>query len=258
MLSSRSPASISKPTRISPSLAPTSNKSASTKKQWALVASPKNSDGMVSKTMFSSLAAPSSTGQPHSHPPSGTKPGRSFHAEQSQTKCPSSRPTSCRLASRTTTSSFFEVTQWDQVPAADRYLLKRINSNTFVVLAEWDVTEVEQAAMRAQTKSPASAGLRIPPATAHATGPSSHSSTIRAPPVDARARRGAQIAAVPRPMPEGGAGRSAFSTACSGAIRAAPFQRSRQRDAVYQATRNPSRAFPTRSAGSRRPHRSLP
>ena len=43
----------------------------------------------------------------------------------------------------------FEVVQWDDVPvAADPYLLKRINANAFVVLAEWDVTVVEQAVMR--------------------------------------------------------------------------------------------------------------
>lgn len=43
----------------------------------------------------------------------------------------------------------FEVVQWDDVPvAADPYLLKRINANAFVVLAEWDVTPIEQAIMR--------------------------------------------------------------------------------------------------------------
>lgn len=48
----------------------------------------------------------------------------------------------------------FEVEEgtWSEKPvppiAADPYLLKRINANTFVVLAEWDVTPVEQAIMR--------------------------------------------------------------------------------------------------------------
>jgi len=45
--------------------------------------------------------------------------------------------------------TLFEVVKWDDVPvAADPYLLKRINANAFVVLAEWDITEVEQAVMR--------------------------------------------------------------------------------------------------------------
>jgi len=44
----------------------------------------------------------------------------------------------------------FEVTEWNTVPvAADPYLLKRINANAFVVLAEWDITPIEQAIMRA-------------------------------------------------------------------------------------------------------------
>lgn len=43
----------------------------------------------------------------------------------------------------------FEVVEWNEVPvAADPYLLKRINSNAFVVLAEWDITPVEQAILR--------------------------------------------------------------------------------------------------------------
>ena len=44
----------------------------------------------------------------------------------------------------------FEVVEWNEVPvAADPYLLKRINANAFVVLAEWDITPIEQAIMRA-------------------------------------------------------------------------------------------------------------
>lgn len=48
----------------------------------------------------------------------------------------------------------FEVVEgaWTELPTppvgADPYLLKRINSNCFVVLAEWDVTDIEQAVMR--------------------------------------------------------------------------------------------------------------
>lgn len=46
----------------------------------------------------------------------------------------------------------FEVPEWTEVPqppvAADPYLLKRINANAFVVLAEWDITPAELAVMR--------------------------------------------------------------------------------------------------------------
>jgi len=43
----------------------------------------------------------------------------------------------------------FEVEEWNEIPVArDPYLLKRINANAFVVLAEWDVTEVELSVMR--------------------------------------------------------------------------------------------------------------
>lgn len=43
----------------------------------------------------------------------------------------------------------FEVEKWDEVPVAkDPFLLRRINSNCFLVLAEWDLTEVEQAIIR--------------------------------------------------------------------------------------------------------------
>jgi hypothetical protein len=43
----------------------------------------------------------------------------------------------------------WEVDKWNEVPVAkDPFLLKRINSNAFIVLAEWDLTEVEQAVIR--------------------------------------------------------------------------------------------------------------
>lgn len=48
----------------------------------------------------------------------------------------------------------FEVEEgaWAEKPVppvgADPYLLKRINTNTFVILAEWDITPIEQAIMR--------------------------------------------------------------------------------------------------------------
>ena len=43
----------------------------------------------------------------------------------------------------------FEVEEWNEIPVAkDPYLLKRINANAFVVLAEWDVTDVELSVMR--------------------------------------------------------------------------------------------------------------
>lgn len=43
----------------------------------------------------------------------------------------------------------FEVDKWNEVPVAlDPYLLKRINANAFVVLGEWDVTDVELSVMR--------------------------------------------------------------------------------------------------------------
>ena len=43
----------------------------------------------------------------------------------------------------------WEVSQWNEVPkAADPFLLKRINANAFIILAEWDLTEVEQAVIR--------------------------------------------------------------------------------------------------------------
>lgn len=43
----------------------------------------------------------------------------------------------------------FEVDEWREIATvADPYLLRRINANTFIVLAEWDVTEVEAIVMR--------------------------------------------------------------------------------------------------------------
>ncbi len=43
----------------------------------------------------------------------------------------------------------FEVEQWDEVPEAkDPFLLRRINANAFLVLAEWDLTDVEMAVIR--------------------------------------------------------------------------------------------------------------
>lgn len=45
----------------------------------------------------------------------------------------------------------FEVTEWNVQPIPeDPYFLKRINANAFVVLGEWDVTDVELAVMRGQ------------------------------------------------------------------------------------------------------------
>lgn len=43
----------------------------------------------------------------------------------------------------------FEVDEWNPIAAVDDpYLLRRINANTFIVLAEWDVTPVEKIVMR--------------------------------------------------------------------------------------------------------------
>lgn len=45
----------------------------------------------------------------------------------------------------------FEVDKWKKnVKVKDPYLLQRLNDNTFVVLAEWDVTDVEASIMRAR------------------------------------------------------------------------------------------------------------
>lgn len=43
----------------------------------------------------------------------------------------------------------WEVSEWNPMPVyKDPFLLKRINANAFVVLAEWDLTPVEQAIIR--------------------------------------------------------------------------------------------------------------
>lgn len=41
----------------------------------------------------------------------------------------------------------WEVDEWKKVPPVDPYLLRRITSNFFVVLAGWNLTELERAAM---------------------------------------------------------------------------------------------------------------
>ena len=43
----------------------------------------------------------------------------------------------------------WEVDKWDEMPIVrDPFLLKRVNSNAFIILAEWDLTAVEQAVIR--------------------------------------------------------------------------------------------------------------
>lgn len=43
----------------------------------------------------------------------------------------------------------WEVSEWEPMPIyKDPFLLKRINANAFVVLAEWELTSVEQAIIR--------------------------------------------------------------------------------------------------------------
>ncbi len=43
----------------------------------------------------------------------------------------------------------WEVDEWTAITkAVDPFLLRRINANTFIVLASWDLTEVEQIVMR--------------------------------------------------------------------------------------------------------------
>lgn len=42
----------------------------------------------------------------------------------------------------------WEVKEWEMVPPKDPYLLKRITKNMFVVLAAWDLTELERAVMK--------------------------------------------------------------------------------------------------------------
>ncbi len=42
----------------------------------------------------------------------------------------------------------WEVETWTKVPPSDPYLLRRITNNLFVVLAAWDLTPIERAAMK--------------------------------------------------------------------------------------------------------------
>ena len=42
----------------------------------------------------------------------------------------------------------WEVEEWALVPPIDPYLLRRINKNMFVVVAGWDLTELERAVMK--------------------------------------------------------------------------------------------------------------
>lgn len=42
----------------------------------------------------------------------------------------------------------WEVEEWKMIPAKDPYLLKRITPNMFVVLAGWNLTELERAVMK--------------------------------------------------------------------------------------------------------------
>lgn len=41
----------------------------------------------------------------------------------------------------------WEVDTWQMIPPTDPYLLRRITKNMFVVVAGWDLTEIEKAAM---------------------------------------------------------------------------------------------------------------
>lgn len=43
----------------------------------------------------------------------------------------------------------WDVEKWDEVPL-DPYLLRRINGNIFVILAAWDLTELERAVIKGQ------------------------------------------------------------------------------------------------------------
>lgn len=42
----------------------------------------------------------------------------------------------------------WEVEKWEKIPPKDPYLLKRLTKNMFVVLAGWDLTELERAVLR--------------------------------------------------------------------------------------------------------------
>jgi len=45
----------------------------------------------------------------------------------------------------------WEVEKWSQIPPRDPYLLRRITDNMFVVLAAWDLTDLERAVMKGRT-----------------------------------------------------------------------------------------------------------
>lgn len=42
----------------------------------------------------------------------------------------------------------WEVDEWKMIPPRDPYLLRRINNNVFVVVAGWDLSELERAVMK--------------------------------------------------------------------------------------------------------------
>lgn len=55
-----------------------------------------------------------------------------------------------RLLPKNLTEDYYilwEVDEWKMVPPTDPYLLRRITKNMFVVLAAWDLTELEKACM---------------------------------------------------------------------------------------------------------------
>ncbi len=45
----------------------------------------------------------------------------------------------------------WEVEKWENIPPKDPYLLKRLTKNMFVVLAGWDLTELERAVLRGRS-----------------------------------------------------------------------------------------------------------
>lgn len=48
----------------------------------------------------------------------------------------------------------WEVDEWKIIPPKDPYLLKRIHGNIFVVLAGWNLSELERAVMKGRLSSP--------------------------------------------------------------------------------------------------------
>lgn len=55
-----------------------------------------------------------------------------------------------KLRPKTLTDDYYilwEVDVWQMIPPTDPYLLRRITKNMFVVLAGWDLTEIEKSAM---------------------------------------------------------------------------------------------------------------